>query len=58
MLSTEKIKGLIGDKKLADDEIERIRAACYELAEIVFMEWQRGTNKGRAEDITNGNESL
>jgi len=40
MLSIEKIKELLKDKNIPDQEAEEIRDECRNLAEIVFEKWQ------------------
>ena len=41
MLSLDEVKKLWGDLHITDAEAEEIRAACYELAEIVIEMWGR-----------------
>lgn len=40
MLSTEDVKRLLQDDKIADDEALAIRDACYELAGIIIAQWR------------------
>ncbi len=51
MLSKQKIKELLQEKKLSDKEAEKIRDWCHEFAEIIFemrqleIQKSRGLNK-------------
>lgn len=40
MLSTKRVKELLKDRNLSDEEAEKIRDGFRELAEIVFEKWQ------------------
>jgi len=40
MLSLERVKKLINDPNLSDKEIEEIRDGFYQLAELMFEQWQ------------------
>jgi signal-transduction protein with cAMP-binding, CBS, and nucleotidyltransferase domain len=40
MLSVERVKELVNDPKLSDKEIEEIRDGFYQLAELMFEQWQ------------------
>jgi hypothetical protein len=39
MLTLEKVKGLIGDAGLSDEEAELVRDECRIFAEIIFEQW-------------------
>ena len=40
MLSLERVKELVNDPSLCDEEIQEIRDGFYVLAEIIFEQWQ------------------
>ena len=40
MLSIQKVKELLGDKDMSDEEAGEIRDGFYNLAEIIFEKWQ------------------
>jgi hypothetical protein len=39
MLSVQKAKKLINDETISDEEAEKIRDECRDLAEIIFDKW-------------------
>src|SRR5438874_2039775 len=49
MITLMKVKDLLQDQSMSDEEAERIRDACYCMAELVFEAWKvdRSTKTGR-----------
>lgn len=45
MLSIERVKELMGDPKLSDEEAAEIRDSCRAIAEIMFEQWQHERGK-------------
>lgn len=52
MLSIERVKELVNDPSLTDEEIKEIRGEFYLLAEIIFEQWktERETNSQQSEE--------
>ncbi len=52
MLSIERVKELVNDPSLTDEEIKEIRDEFYLLAEIIFEQWktERETNSQQSEE--------
>jgi len=52
MLSIERVKELVNDPSLTDEEIKEIRDEFYLLAEIIFEQWkaERETNIQQSEE--------
>jgi hypothetical protein len=40
MLSIERVKELLKDQNIYDEEAEEIRDGCRSLAEVIFAQWQ------------------
>ena len=40
MMSLERVKQLMGEPNLCDDDAEKIRDACYCMAELFIEDWQ------------------
>jgi len=40
MITLMKVKDLLQDQSMSDEEAERIRDACYCMAELVFETWK------------------
>jgi len=40
LISEEKVKNLLDDKNISDEEIKKIRDEFYSLAEVIFENWQ------------------
>jgi GTPase SAR1 family protein len=53
MLSIERVKELLNDPKLSDKEVEEIRDGFYQLAELMFEQWQAERIKAKAEQKEN-----
>jgi len=49
MITLMKVKDLLQDQSVSDEEAERTRDACYCMAELVFEAWKvdRSTKTGR-----------
>lgn len=45
MLTVKRVKQLINDNSISDDETEEIRDGYRALAEIIFEQWQAGRLK-------------
>ena len=54
MLTLERVKELINDSSISDEEIKQIRDEYYTLAEIIFEYWQYE----RANKCLNHSESI
>ena len=53
MLSVERVKELLNDPNLSDKEVEEIRDGFYQLAELMFEQWQAERIKAKAEQKEN-----
>ena len=40
MISEERMKKILNDESLSDQEVKQIRDGLYNLAEIIFEKWQ------------------
>lgn len=49
MITVAKVKQLVGDERLSDDEAEKIRDACYCMAELLVEAWENSTGEERIE---------
>lgn len=45
MLSVERVKELLNDPKISDEEAEKIRDEFYILAEVIFEKWMEDKKK-------------
>ncbi len=57
MLSVERVKQLINNPKLSDQEVEEIRDGLYMLAELMFEQWQAERIKAKSETQENKNNN-
>lgn len=48
MISIERARELIGDKNMSDEEIDRVRCDCRELAEIAIEKYLEDKKKAYA----------
>lgn len=53
MLSVERVKELLNDPKLSDKEVEEIRDGFYQLAELMFEQWQTERIKAKKAETEN-----
>lgn len=47
MLSVERVKQLLNDPKISDEEAEKIRDELYLLSEIIFEKWLEDKKRER-----------
>jgi len=49
MLSIWEVKELLGKTDISDEEAERLRNACYQLAELALASWRSTTTENTGE---------
>jgi hypothetical protein len=47
MLSIERVKELLKDQNISNEEAEEIRDGCRSLAEVIFTQWQYERKNGK-----------